>query len=309
MEYMRLTASRLNDSIEAAEYAVSARSTKTPQIEDGPPEHPLVRIRPSRKWVGLNLRDLWAHRDLFYFLIWRDVKVRYKQTLLGATWIILQPVLTMIIFSLLFGRVMRVPSEGVPYPLFAFVGLLPWIFFSSSVTSSGNSLVGSANLITKVYFPRVILPGAAVGARLVDFAIGFFILLALLIYYGLAIRWGVLMLPALIVLTVLLALGAGMWLSAVNVRYRDVGALLPFVTQVGFFATPIVYPSSLLPESWQSVIRLNPLTGILEGYRAALLGREFDWRALGISTVITLGLLVYSAYSFRRMEKDFADIV
>ncbi len=237
------------------------------------------------------------------------MKVRYKQTLLGATWIILQPVLTMIIFTLLFGRVMKVPSEGVPYSLFAFAGLLPWMFFSSSVTNSGNSLVGSANLITKVYFPRVIIPGAAIGARLVDFGIGFLILIALLIYYGVAPTWAALMLAPLLILTMLLALGVGMWLSALNVRYRDVGALIPFLIQVGFFATPIVYPSSLLPESWQWAIRLNPLTGILEGYRAALFGREFDWRALGIATVITLGLLVYSAYSFRRMEKDFADIV
>jgi len=273
------------------------------------PEQPLIRIRPAKKWVALDLRDLWACRELFYFLIWRDVKVRYKQTMLGATWIILQPVLTMIIFTLLFGQVMKVPSDGIPYPLFAFAGLLPWMFFSSSVTNSSNSLVGSANLITKVYFPRLIIPAAAIGARLVDFAIGFLLLLALLIYYGVALTWSALMLPGLIVLTMLLALGVGMWLSALNVRYRDIGALVPFLIQIGFFATPIVYPLSLLPASWQWALRLNPLTGILEGYRAALFGREFDWRALGISAIITLGFLVYAAYSFRSMEKDFADIV
>lgn len=275
----------------------------------GLPEQPLIRIRPAKKWVALDLRDLWAYRELFYFLIWRDVKVRYKQTLLGATWIILQPVLTMILFTLLFGQVMKVPSDGIPYPLFAFAGLLPWMFFSSSVTNSSNSLVGSANLITKVYFPRLIIPAAAIGARLVDFAIGFLILLALLIYYGVALTWAALMLPGLVVLTMLLALGVGMWLSALNVRYRDIGALVPFLIQIGFFATPIVYPSSLLPASWQWALRVNPLTGILEGYRSALFGREFGWRALGISATITLSFLVYSAYSFRRMEKDFADIV
>jgi lipopolysaccharide transport system permease protein len=259
--------------------------------------------------VALELRDLWAYRELFYFLIWRDVKVRYKQTLLGAAWIILQPVLTMIVFTFLFGQVMKVPTDGIPYPLFAFAGLLPWMFFSSSVTNSSNSLVGSANLITKVYFPREIIPGAAIGARLVDFAIGFLILFALLIYYRVALTWAALMIPVLIVLTMLLALGVGMWLSALNVRYRDVGALVPFLIQLGFFVTPIVYPSSLLPQSWQGVIRLNPLTGILEGFRAALFGQKFDWRALGIATAITGVLLVYSAFSFRRMEKDFADVI
>lgn len=290
---------------------ITSASLSSLQNPPGAGLHPMptIRIRPAKRWVPLDLGALWAYRELFYFLIWRDVKVRYKQTLLGATWIILQPVLTMVIFTLLFGKVMKVPSDGIPYPLFAFAGLLPWIFFSSSVTNSGNSLVGSANLITKVYFPREIIPGAAIGARLVDFGIGFLILLVLLIYYGVALTWAALMLPALVLLTMLLSLGLGMWLSALNVRYRDIGALIPFLIQVGFFATPIVYPSSLLPANWQWAIRLNPLTGILEGYRAALFGRPFDWRALGIGTSITLVLLVYAAYSFRRMEKDFADIV
>jgi homopolymeric O-antigen transport system permease protein len=270
---------------------------------------PHIRITPPGGGAALDLRDLWEYRELIALLVWRDVKVRYKQTLLGAAWIILQPVLTMIVFTFLFGQVMKVPTDGIPYPLFAFGGLLPWMFFSSSVTNSSNSLVGSANLITKVYFPREIIPGAAIGARLVDFAIGFLILFGLLIYYRVALTWAALMIPVLIVLTMLLALGVGMWLSALNVRYRDVGALVPFLIQLGFFVTPIVYPSSLLPQSWQGVIRLNPLTGILEGFRAALLGQKFDWRALGIATAITAVLLVYSAYSFRRMEKDFADVI
>jgi lipopolysaccharide transport system permease protein len=273
------------------------------------PDRPLVAIRPGRRWVALDLSGMWTYRELFFFLIWRDVKVRYKQTLLGATWIVLQPLLTILIFSILFGRLMGIPTDGIPYPLFAFSGLLPWMFFSSSVSSSGNSLVGSSHLITKVYFPRAIIPAAAVGARLPDFAISFFVLMGLIIYYGVALGWSVLILPALALLTMLLALGAGMLLSALNVSYRDVGALLPFLMQTGFFITPIIYPPSLLPEKWQWVIRLNPLTGILEAYRSSLFGRPFDWPALGFSIIVTLALLVYSAYAFRRMERSFADVV
>src|SRR5215813_2980691 len=268
------------------------------------PDHPLVSIRASEKWSGLDLHDLWSYRELFYFLMLRDVKVRYKQTLLGATWIVLQPVLTMLVFTMLFGRLIGVPSDGVPYPLFAFAGLLPWTLFSNAVTSSGNSLVGSANLITKVYFPRIIIPGAAVGARLVDFAIAFLILVGLMVYFGVKPTWGVALLPLLMVLTVMLALGAGMWLSALNVKYRDVGAVLPFAIQILFFATPIIYPASLVPDKWKWVMRLNPLTGLLDGYRASLFGRRFDWPALAFSSLVTLVLLIYSAYVFRRMERS-----
>ncbi len=273
------------------------------------PDRPLVAIRPGRSWVALDLRGLWAYRELFLFLIWRDVKVRYKQTLLGAAWIVLQPVLSIVIFSILFGRLIGIQSDGIAYPLFAFSGLLPWMFFSSAVSSSGNSLVGSSNLITKVYFPRAIIPAAAVGARLPDFAISFLVLMGLIVYYGVAFTRSVLILPALVFLTMLLALGAGMLLSALNVRYRDVGALLPFLIQTGFFISPIIYPPSLLPEKWQWVIRLNPLTGILEGYRSSLFGRPFDWPALAVSISVTLVLFVYSAYAFRRMERSFADVV
>jgi lipopolysaccharide transport system permease protein len=273
------------------------------------PDKPLISIRPTRKWVALNLGDLWAYRELLFFLTWRDVKVRYKQTLLGAAWAVIQPLLTTIIFTLFFGRLAGIPSDGIPYPLFAYAGLLPWTFFSNALTNSGNSLVGSANLITKVYFPRMIIPGAAVAAGLVDLAVAFLILIVLMIYYGAGVGWGVLMLPPLVALTALLALGVGLWMSALNVKYRDIRHALPFLVQVWMFASPIIYPSSMLPEKWRWLIALNPLTGIIEGYRAALFGREFDWKAIALSTAVTLALLVYSAYTFRRMEKSFADIV
>jgi len=202
-----------------------------------------------------------------------------------------------------------VPSDGIPYPIFAYAGLLPWTFFSNAVTNSGNSLVGSANLITKVYFPRMIIPAAAVGAGLIDFAIAFLILIVLMIYYGVAATWGILMLLPLVALTALLALGVGMWMSALNVKYRDIRYALPFMIQLWMFASPIIYPASMLPEKWKWALALNPLTGIIEGYRSALFGRDFDWMALSLSAAITLAILVYSAFSFRRMEKSFADIV
>ena len=274
------------------------------------PEQPLIRIRPSRKWVALNLRDIWAYRELLYFLTWRDVKVRYKQTLLGAAWAIIQPLFTMLIFTLFFGKLAKVPSDGIPYPIFAYAGLLPWTFFSNAITNSGNSLVGSSNLITKVYFPRMIIPGAAVAAGLLDFAIAFLILIGLMIYYGIALTWSILLLPVLVALTALLALGVGMWMSALNVKFRDIRYALPFVIQLWMFISPVIYPVSFLPEQLRWAMMLNPLTGIIEGYRASLLGlTPINWLALGLSTLITLLVLIYSAYEFRRMEKSFADII
>jgi lipopolysaccharide transport system permease protein len=272
-------------------------------------ETPVVRIRPSGRWTALNLRDLWTYRELFYFMTWRDLKVRYKQTLLGVAWVVIQPLLSMLVFAFFFGRVVGIPSDGIPYPLFAYAGLLPWTFFASSVTRSGNSLVGSAHLITKVYFPRLIIPGAAVCACLVDFAIAFVLLASLMAYYAVPVSLNLLMLPVLLLVTTLLALGVGMWASALNVKYRDVGQILPFALQLGMFVTPIIYPSSIVPAKWRWVLELNPLTGIIESYRAALFGRPFNWSAIGISTAITLVLLVWAAYSFRSMEKDFADVV
>jgi len=273
------------------------------------PESPLVSIRPSRKGPALNLRDLWSYRELLYFLIWRDVKVRYKQTLLGAAWAIIQPFFAMLIFTLFFGRLAGVPSDGVPYPLFAYAGLLPWIFFSNAVTNSGNSLIGSSNLITKVYFPRMIIPGAAVAAGLVDFGIAFVTLAILIAYYGIGVGVAILLLPLLVLLTVLLALGVGMWTSALNVKYRDVRHALPFLIQLWMFATPIVYPSSIVPPKWRWALAANPMAGIIEAYRTSLLGCGADWGMLLISGSITLVVLVCSAYSFGRMERSFADTV
>jgi len=270
----------------------------------------LVTIEPRKSWAALNLRDLWLHRELLYFLIWRDVKVRYKQTALGAGWAILQPLLTMIIFTLLFGRLAGIKSEGIPYPVFAYSGLVVWTFFANAVTNSGNSVVNSANLITKIYFPRMLIPGAAVGAGLVDVAIALTILVPLIIYYKVSVGFAVLIIPLLIVLTTLLALGTGMWLSALNVKYRDVRYAIPFLMQLWMFASPVIYPVSLLPPGWQWVLRLNPLTGIIVNFRIALFGKEsFDWGSLAISVAMSVSILVYSAYSFRRVEQRFADIV
>jgi len=270
---------------------------------------PPIILEPSRSWVSLNLRDLWIYRELLYFLTLRDVKVRYKQTILGVAWVVMQPLLTTIIFTVFLGLLVKVPSDGIPYPLFAYAGLLPWTFFSGAVANSSNSLVGSAHLITKVYFPRMIIPGAAVGARLVDFAISAVILVGLMIYYGVGLTWSILMLPALVLLIMLLTLGLGMWTSALNVKYRDVGVALPVLIQLGMYVSPVLYPLSLVPERWRLVYSLNPLVGILENFRAALLGKEFNWSALLISVVITLVVLVYASYDFRRMERGFADIV
>jgi lipopolysaccharide transport system permease protein len=273
-------------------------------------EDAVVIIEPSKTWVPLKIRDLWEHRELLYFLTWRDIKVRYKQTLLGAAWAILQPLLTMVIFTLLFGRLAGIPSDGLPYPAFAYSGLLIWVFFSNSVTNSGNSLVGNANLITKIYFPRLIVPAAAVAAGLVDLGLAFIIQIFLMIYYRLPITWGLMMVPVLIILITALACGVGMWLSALNVKYRDIRYAIPFVMQLWMFASPVIYPLTLLPPKWRWFLVLNPLTGIIQNFRAALLGNQaLDWKSLGVSTIITVCILTYAAYSFRRMEKQFADIV
>jgi lipopolysaccharide transport system permease protein len=273
------------------------------------PPRPLIAIEAGRGWAGLDLRDLWLHRDLFFFLIWRDVKVRYKQTVLGAAWAILQPFLTMVVFTLFFGRLAKVPSDGIPYPIFAYAGLLPWTFFSNAITASSNSLVGNASLITKVYFPRMVIPAAAVGAGLVDLAIAALILVVMMAYYGFALGWSALMLTPLVLLTALLALGVGMWMSGLNVKYRDVRYALPFCIQLWMYATPIIYPISFIPERWRWILVLNPLTGIIDGYRSALFGRPFQFCEFVVSTILTLLFLVYAVYSFKRMERDFADVI
>jgi lipopolysaccharide transport system permease protein len=286
------------------QHQVTALSLRPPL-----PEKPVVQIRPGSKWVALNLRDLWSYRDLLYFLTWRDVRVRYKQTVLGAAWAVIQPLFTMLIFTLFFGKLAGIGSDGIPYPLFAFAALLPWTFFSNAVSNSGNSLVGSSNLITKVYFPRMIIPGAAVAAGLIDLAIAFVLLTALMFYYGIPGTTNLLFLPVPVVMVTLLALGVGMLMSALNVKYRDIRYALPFMIQLLMFATPIIYPLSLVPQKWRWMMEINPLTGIIECFRSALFGKHFDWSAILISTTTTLALLVYSAFIFRRMEKSFADVV
>jgi lipopolysaccharide transport system permease protein len=281
----------------------------SPETPSELPREPLVIIRPAKGWVAIGLRELWHYRDLFYILALRDIKVRYKQTLLGAAWAVIQPLFTMLIFWIFFGRLAGMPSDGIPYPLFAFAGLLPWTFFSNAVTSSGNSLVGNSNLITKVYFPRLIIPTASVAAGLLDLAISFVVLVLMMAWFGVVPGISVLLLPVLIVLTSLLAIGVGMWMSALNVKYRDIRYALPFLIQLGLFVTPIIYPLSMIPEKWRPLAAANPLAGQIEAYRAVLFGKPVDWLSLGVSAVITVAILFYAAYSFKKMERTFADLV
>jgi lipopolysaccharide transport system permease protein len=271
---------------------------------------PTVRVVPSTGWLSLDLPALWAHRELLYFLVWREIKVRYKQTALGALWALLQPLLTMLISTLFFGRLAKMPSDGLPYPIFAFSGLVPWTFFAGALTLSSNSLVTSANLITKVYFPRLAIPLASVLSGLVDFAIAFAFLLLMMIFYRVPLTAKILWIPFFVLLAVISALGVGLWLSAINVKYRDVRHTIPFLTQFWMFATPIVYPSSLLHEPWRTIYGLNPMVGVVEGFRWSLLDSSTrPGSVLVISSTSALVLLVTGAYYFRRMERTFADLV
>jgi lipopolysaccharide transport system permease protein len=273
------------------------------------PQTPVVTIKAGRSWRSLDFADLWMHRDLFYFLIWRDVKVRYKQTLLGVAWAVLQPLLTMIIFTLLFGRLAHVPSDGIPYPIFVYAGLLPWNFFAAAVDNSSNSLVGNSALITKVYFPRLVIPSAAVGAALIDFAIASVILFLMCFYYGIGLSFSLLMLVPLIPLMTLFAVAVGMQMSALNVKYRDIRYALPFLINSWMYVTPVIYPISFIPSSWRWMLALNPLGGIIQGFRSAIFNQPFPWSHLATSFALVLAVLVYSLYSFRWMEREFADII
>jgi len=276
---------------------------------DAPPI-PTIIIEPSRGWIGLKLRELWEYRDLLFFLAWRDISVRYKQTILGAAWAIIQPFFSMVVFSLFFGRLAQIPSDGVPYPIFSYAALLPWTYFSSAMSSSSNSLVGSANLLTKVYFPRLVIPLASVIPPAIDFAIAFVVLLGMMAFYGIAPTWNVLWLPAFLLLALITALGVGLWLSAMNVQYRDVRYAVPFLVQFWMFASPVTYPSSIVPEQWRALYGLNPMAGVIEGFRWALLGTETSPGPLtAVSVGAALVLLVSGAYYFRRMERTFADVV
>ena len=302
---MSLFAAKTTDHPASAEQ----NDDRAPSVMYELPDKPLVTIEVGKAWLPLNLRDLWACRELLYFLMWRDIKVRYKQTLLGAAWAVIQPLTTMIIFTYFFGKLAKVPTEGVPYPIFFYTGLLLWTFFSNGVNSAANSLIGNSNLITKVYFPRLIIPSAAVGAGLLDFAIASVLLIGLLVYYDFPVTVEYLMLLPLVALTTLLALGVGIWFSALNVKYRDVRYALPFLIQIWLFVSPIIYPSSLVPDEWRWIMWLNPVTGIVEAFRASLFGRPFLWPALGYSAVFSLVMLTYASYAFRRMERHFAELI
>lgn len=278
-----------------------------------PPATPDVTtiIRPSSGWVDLQLRDLWQYRELLLFLIWRDVKVRYKQTVLGASWAIIQPFMTMVVFSLFFGRLAQIPSDGVPYPIFSYAALLPWTFFANGLTKSGASLVSSTNLVRKVYFPRLVIPISSVVSGVVDFLLAFSVLLLMMVWFGIApTAASIIWLPLFLLLAMVTALGVGMWLSALNAQYRDVRYILPFLTQFWLFATPVAYPSSLLDEPWRTIYGLNPMVGVVEGFRWALLGSGDPPGAMvAVSTVVAFVLLVTGMFYFRRMERTFADVV
>jgi lipopolysaccharide transport system permease protein len=286
---------------------VSLPEAPDSQHDEAPPS---VRIKPSRGWISLNLHELWEYRELLYFLVWRDIKVRYKQTVLGAAWAIIQPFFTMVVFTLFFGNLARVPSDGIPYPLFSYTALVPWMFFANGLSQSSNSLVGSANLITKVYFPRLAVPIATVLSGVVDFVLAFIVLLGMLLVYGVVPTLNVIWLPLFLLLALVTSLGVGLWLSAMNVQFRDVRYIVPFLTQLWLFATPIAYPSSLLAEPFRTLYGLNPMAGVVEGFRWALLGADTaPGPIIAMSALAAAALLIGGLYYFRRMEKTFADII
>ncbi|MCA1817674.1 MAG: ABC transporter permease [Acidobacteria bacterium] len=289
----------------------AARETPTGAARALPAE-PLVTIEPRRSWAAPDLGELWAYRELLYFLAWRDVKVRYKQTALGVVWVVMQPLLMTLIFTVFLGRLARVPTGGVPYPLLVYTGLLPWTFFAAAVTQGASSIVGNSGLITKVYFPRLIIPAAAIAARLVDFAVAFAILFGMMFYFRVGLTRQAALLPALVVLLALLALGAGMLVAALNVRYRDVGVVLPVVVQLWMFVSPVLYPSSLVRAAAPRAFRLyalNPMVGVVDGFRSALLGQPLAWAPLAWAAGLIVALLACSAYVFRRVERSFADVI
>jgi lipopolysaccharide transport system permease protein len=302
------TTSRGLKAANPAQIVSTVQTAKRPRKLPVLPDHPVVAGAPPKKWGRLELHEVWAYRELLYFLTWRDLKVRYKQTILGAVWVIIQPLFTMLVFSLFFGKLVGTP-DNIPYPLFVYTGILPWTFFSNSVINSSNSLVGSSNLITKVYFPRMVIPAAAVAAGLVDFAVASVVLVGLTLYYDVALAWSMLWLPVLVVMATLLALGIGLGVSALSVKYRDIRHALPFILQLWLFSSPIIYPTSLFSEKWRWVLAINPMTGIVEGFRSALLGRALNWDALSISAGVILVMLVCAAYIFRRIETSFADLI
>jgi len=291
----------------SGEAVAAARANRAEAAEL--PEVPVVTIRASRSWAALDLHELWAYRELLYFFTWRDIKVRYKQAVLGIAWAVIQPLFTMVVFTVFFGKLAKVPSNGFPYPIFSYAALLPWTFLFTAVNNSGNSLVGSSNLIKKVYFPRMLVPGAAVAAALLDFAIAFAVFIGLFVHYRCVVTWQLVLLPVLVVVMTMFAVAIGLLVASLNVKYRDVRHALPFALQAWMFVSPVIYPSTLMEEDWRWILAVNPLTGIIEGYRSALLGQSIMWGSLSYSAAVSLVVLIAAAYSFRHMEREFADVV
>ncbi len=295
-----MTQSTVNSQVKPGDSAVR------PQVKHLQP----VVIQPTHGWLALGLRELWKYRELLYFMIWRDIKVRYKQTALGAAWAIIQPFFTMVVFSLFFGRLAGVPSDGVPYPIFSYAALVPWTFFANGLALSSNSLVGSANMLSKVYFPRLIFPTATILSGIIDFVLAFIVLIGMMLVYGIIPTVNVIWLPFFLLLALITSMGAGLWLSALNVQFRDVKYIVPFLTQLWLFLTPIAYPSSMLSEPWRTLYGINPMAGVVEGFRWALLGTEITVGPLiTVSVVAAVILMISGAFYFRRMEKTFADVV
>jgi lipopolysaccharide transport system permease protein len=283
----------------------------TTAVKDIKKQPDVVIIKPSKGWVSLHLRDLWLYRELVYFLTWRDLKVRYKQSVLGVFWAVLKPFMNMVVFSIFFGSLAKMPSDGVPYPLFYFVGSLPWALFGDSLSVASRSLVSHGNMVSKIFFPRLIIPLSSVMASVVDFLISFVILIGLMFYYHYAPTINTLWLPLLMLLALITSLGVGFWTSALMVRYRDVGYILPFVTNLWMFITPVLYSASMIPEKWRVIYSLNPMTGVVEGFRQVLLGTPSALSPLlmGLSVLISLIMFVSGMFYFRRMEKQFADMI
>jgi lipopolysaccharide transport system permease protein len=285
------------------------RSTTAPL--DEPSQPPLLVIEPPRGWVAFDWREIWGFRELLLFLIWRDVMVRYKQTALGAAWAIVQPFMTMVVFSIFFGHMAGLDRKtgGVPYPVFAYAGLLPWTFLANSLSMGGNSVVNNANLITKVYFPRIIIPFAAVAAGLVDLAVSFVVLVLLMIHYGTPFSWELALVPLFVLGTFLIAAGLGAWMAALTVTYRDFRQVVPFVLQLWMYVTPVIYPSSIVGGKWHWLLRLNPMAPLIEGCRAALLARPLDWPGIALSMGFACAVVVLGAAYFRTVERRFADYI
>jgi len=281
-----------------------------PPLKDETEGKPLLRIQPTRGWTSLKLREVWEHRDLASIFIWRDIKVRYRQTVIGALWAIIQPFLTMVIFSIFFGRLAGIPSDDVPYPIFSFAALVPWTFFANSINQASNSLVNNSEMIKKIYFPRLTMPIASVLGGLVDFVLAFIILLLMMLYYGFVPTINILWFPFFALLAMMTALGVSLWLAAMNVQFRDVRYMVPFIIQAWLFATPVAYPSSLLSEPWHTIYGLNPMVGVVEGFRWALLGTGTGpGPMVFVSFFVALALLISGVYYFRRVEKIFADVI